>query len=97
VTPRRVAWCGDATDPASTPDIPADYLQRVKAMHESGGSGSIGYRYDWKEAEARRQILRTHTTAVSARMLYEIANVRRAPARALLLRGVACWCLPRLM
>ena len=33
------------------------------------------YRYNWKEDEARKQILRTHTTAVSARMLYEIANV----------------------
>lgn len=33
------------------------------------------YRYDWKREEAEKNILRTHTTAVSARMLYEIANV----------------------
>jgi len=54
--------------------VPEDYLQRVKTMHETGGSGSIGYRYDWKREEAQKYILRTHTTAVSARMLYQIAN-----------------------
>ncbi len=36
------------------------------------------YRYDWKREEAEKYILRTHTTAVSARMLYEVANVRLA-------------------
>jgi phenylalanyl-tRNA synthetase alpha subunit len=51
-------------------------VERVKAMHETGGAGSIGYRYDWKREEAEKYILRTHTTAVSARMLYEVANVR---------------------
>ena len=32
------------TDPAATPisTVPADYLQRVKQTHESGGFGSIG-------------------------------------------------------
>lgn len=34
------------------------------------------YRYDWKREEAEKYILRTHTTAVSARMLYEVANAR---------------------
>ena len=34
------------------------------------------YRYDWKREEAEKYILRTHTTAVSARMLYEVANVK---------------------
>ena len=35
---------------------------------------SKGYRYVWKMAEALRNILRTHTTAVSARKLYEIGQ-----------------------
>ena len=61
--------------PAVTPSIPADYLERVRAMHERGGHGSIGYRYEWAEGEARKNLLRTHTTAVSARMLYQLANV----------------------
>merc|ERR1719453_1287250 len=43
-------------------------------MHVSGGSGSIGHRCPFDEKEARKQILRTHTTAVSARMLYQLAN-----------------------
>ena len=47
---------------------------RVKEMHERGGGGSIGYRYDWKEEEARKNIMRTHTTAISSQMLYKLAN-----------------------
>ena len=35
-------------EPASTVSVPEDYYERVKAMHEVGGSGSIGYRYDFK-------------------------------------------------
>lgn len=30
--------------------------------------------YDWKIEEAQKNLLRTHTTAVSARMLYKLAN-----------------------
>eukprot|EP01087_Luapelamoeba_hula_P007312 TRINITY_DN1790_c0_g1_i1.p1 TRINITY_DN1790_c0_g1~~TRINITY_DN1790_c0_g1_i1.p1 ORF type:complete len:525 (+),score=105.41 TRINITY_DN1790_c0_g1_i1:21-1595(+) len=62
------------TEPAKTLSYPADFCQRVKAMHETGGFGSIGYRYDWKEEEASKNVLRTHTTAVSTRALYELAQ-----------------------
>jgi len=61
------------SSPAAAKDIPADYMQLVKTMHESGGQGSTGWRYDWSEIEARKNILRTHTTAVSARTLHELA------------------------
>ena len=50
------------------------YVQRVKEMHERGGHGSQGYQYDWSLEESKKNILRTHTTAVSARMLYQIAQ-----------------------
>jgi len=53
---------------------PADYVARVQAMHERGGEGSIGYRYNWSLAEAQKNILRTHTTAVSSRTLFELAK-----------------------
>ena len=43
-------------------------------MHSTGGYGSQGYGYDWKLDEAAKNLLRTHTTAVSARMLYKLAN-----------------------
>ena len=62
------------THPDRCRQVPEDYLQRVKAMHEAGGEGSIGYRYDWKREEAEKNILRTHTTAVSSRMLHALAQ-----------------------
>jgi len=62
------------SDPAQTLQIPQDYMAQVKQVHSQGGWGSIGYRYDWQESEARKNILRTHTTAVSSRMLYKLAQ-----------------------
>jgi phenylalanyl-tRNA synthetase alpha chain len=62
------------SSPAAAQDIPRDYLEAVKDMHERGGQGSIGWRYDWSEDEARKNMLRTHTTAVSARTLHEMAQ-----------------------
>ena len=38
------------------------------------------YNYDWKMEEAEKNILRTHTTAVSARMLYKLAQEVMTPA-----------------
>lgn len=49
-------------------------MNRVKAMHESGDDESIGWRYDWDIEEAKKNLLRTHTTAVSSRMLYKLAQ-----------------------
>lgn len=62
------------SDPAETRFIPEDYMERVKEMHTNGGNGSYGWRYDWKLTEAKKNLLRTHTTAVSARMLYKLAQ-----------------------
>ncbi|MEM2740251.1 MAG: phenylalanine--tRNA ligase subunit alpha, partial [Candidatus Bathyarchaeia archaeon] len=45
-------------------------VERVKAAHEHGGdTGSRGWRYLWSEDEARRCLLRTHTTCLSARTI----------------------------
>lgn len=60
--------------PGRAQDIPVGYLSAVKEMHEVGGQGSIGWRYDWSEDVARENILRTHTTAVSARTLYQMGQ-----------------------
>ena len=35
---------------------------------------SFSYRYDWLMEETEKNVLRTHTTAVSARMLYKLAQ-----------------------
>ncbi|XP_072019308.1 phenylalanine--tRNA ligase alpha subunit-like [Amphiura filiformis] len=61
-------------DPEFAHEFPMDYLERVKKVHSEGGYGSQGYKYDWKLSEAKKNILRTHTTAVSARMLYKLAQ-----------------------
>lgn len=50
------------------------YLEDIKAVHQDGKFGSIGYRYPWKEEEALRMVLRTHTTAISSAMLKELAK-----------------------
>lgn len=64
------------SNPSTTPvdRLPADYLKRVKSVHEKGGYGSTGYVYDWKVEEAQKNLLRTHTTAVSSRYLYQLAQ-----------------------
>jgi phenylalanyl-tRNA synthetase alpha chain len=49
-----------------------EYLEKVKEVHSKGGYGSQGYRYDWKFEEAQKNLLRTHTTSASARMLYKL-------------------------
>lgn len=49
-----------------------EYLERVKTVHNKGAYGSQGYRYDWKLEEAQKNLLRTHTTSNSARMLYQL-------------------------
>lgn len=60
------------SDPKSSKNFPMDYLEEVKNVHSRGGYGSQGYGYDWKIEEAEKNLLRTHTTAVSARMLYKL-------------------------
>ncbi|OEL12684.1 Phenylalanine--tRNA ligase alpha subunit, cytoplasmic [Dichanthelium oligosanthes] len=68
--------------PAATRQLPEDYLEKVKQIHQSGGYGSKGYGYDWKRDEAEKNLLRTHTTAVSTRMLYKLAQEKPfAPKR----------------
>ena len=67
---------------AATLDVPMDYLERVRATHEDGGTNldvaynakSVGWRYEWEEAESRKNLLRTHTTAVSSRTLFKLAQ-----------------------
>jgi phenylalanyl-tRNA synthetase alpha chain len=44
-------------------------VEIVKKSHESGVSGSTGWRYQWKDIEARKNVMRTHTTVLSARTI----------------------------
>ncbi|CAG8563043.1 2560_t:CDS:10, partial [Ambispora leptoticha] len=64
-------------DPATSTQFPMNYLERVKKVHSEGGYGSIGYGYNWKIEEAQKLLLRTHTTAVSSYMLYQLAKEKQ--------------------
>ncbi|KAH8693794.1 phenylalanyl-tRNA synthetase beta chain cytoplasmic [Talaromyces proteolyticus] len=57
-----------------------EYWDNVRAVHETGKYGSVGYRYPWNPDESLRLVLRTHTTSVSTYMLHKLAANPR-PAR----------------
>lgn len=50
-------------------DLPEEYIEPVKEMHEKGGGISRGWGGKWSEDVARKQVLRTHTTAVTIKYL----------------------------
>ena len=56
-----------------TCDLPDEDLVKLTAeTHETGGeTGSIGWKYDWSEDIARQSVLRTHTTGISTKHLFE--------------------------
>jgi len=47
-------------NPAECNSVPAGYVDRVKETHEHG------YEYPWQIDEAKKNLLRTHTTAISS-------------------------------
>jgi phenylalanyl-tRNA synthetase alpha chain len=47
----------------------------VKKAHEGGIDGSRGWQYDWSEEEAKKLVLRAHTTPLSAQTLYELSKL----------------------
>jgi phenylalanyl-tRNA synthetase alpha chain len=49
-----------------------EIVNKIKESHEKGAGGSKGWRYNWKEKDAERVLLRTHTTCVSAKTLTQI-------------------------
>jgi phenylalanyl-tRNA synthetase alpha chain len=69
------------SEPRTSSHFPLEYLQKVKQVHSKGGYESQGYGYDWKIEEAEKNLLRTHTTAVSARMLYRLAREGFKPSK----------------
>ena len=52
-------------------------VEAIKEAHEhGGGTGSVGWRYRWNPDDARRNVLRTHTTVLSAKKLYALRNAK---------------------
>lgn len=54
---------------ATVCDLPEKYVAPVKEMHETGAGISRGWGGKWSEGVARKQVLRTHTTAVTIKYL----------------------------
>jgi len=47
-------------------------IKAVKNSHEKGVDGSKGWQYNWDEEEAKKLVLRTHTTCLSAQTLAKL-------------------------
>ena len=58
-----------------------EIVSNVKKAHEGGIKGSKGWQSKWKENEAKKVVLRTHTTCLSARTLLQIAKNKEFPAK----------------
>ncbi|MEF8874484.1 MAG: phenylalanine--tRNA ligase subunit alpha [Candidatus Thermoplasmatota archaeon] len=53
-------------------DIEEGVMERVKGIHKDGSdTRSKGWQYEWSEEEARKGVLRTHTTVASIKHLAE--------------------------
>ena len=66
-------------NPVSCNRVPDEaYLERVRKTHEDGldGPGSKGYGPGWSKEETMKNVLRTHTTAISSQMLYNMAQYK---------------------
>jgi phenylalanyl-tRNA synthetase alpha chain len=49
-------------------------VEKIKKSHEKGVAGSKGWQYEWNEEEAKKTVLRTHTTCLSA---HTLANLKK--------------------
>jgi len=47
-------------------------VRKIKQAHEKGVDGSKGWNYDWNEENAKKLVLRTHTTCLSAQTLADL-------------------------
>jgi len=64
-----------------TEELPnKNLVKAVKDSHEKGVAGSKGWEYEWKEELAKKTVLRTHTTCLSAQMLSKIKE-KNIPAK----------------
>ena len=56
-------------------------VEEIKKAHEGKIKGSKGWNYEWCEDDAKKVLLRTHTTGISAKTLREIAEKKEFPAK----------------
>lgn len=54
-------------------NLPKEILDKVKNVHENGGNtGSKGWQYKFNIDESKKNVLRTHTTVLSAKTISEL-------------------------
>lgn len=58
-----------------------NFVEVVKKSHEGGTDKSKGWQYQWKEEDAKKVLLRTHTTCLSVRTLRKVAEKGEFPAK----------------
>ena len=56
-------------------------VYKTKQAHEGGLDSSYGWQYEWNEEDAKKVLLRTHTTCLSSRKLRDIAKSGEFPAK----------------
>ena len=56
-------------------------VKEVKNAHEKGVDKSEGWKYDWAEEEAKKLVLRTHTTCLSAQTLASLDIKKDLPKK----------------
>lgn len=49
-------------------------VNKIKKAHEQGVDGSKGWKYKWDAEEAKKLVLRTHTTCLSAQIISKLKN-----------------------
>jgi len=56
-------------------------LHNIQMAHEGGIDDSRGWEYKWDEEDAKKVLMRTHTTSLSARKLRELRDTNEFPAK----------------
>ncbi|MDO8517361.1 MAG: phenylalanine--tRNA ligase subunit alpha [Nanoarchaeota archaeon] len=56
-------------------------VESIKKAHENGMDGSKGWQYNWNEKDAKKVLLRTHTTCLSIQTLKKIAENKEYPSK----------------
>jgi len=64
---------------AKLPD--KELVKQVKEAHEGKIKGSKGWQENWEEEDAKKVVLRTHTTCLSAQTLKKIKENKEFPAK----------------
>ncbi len=66
-------YLGGKAEKGKLPDV--SLVKKVKAVHENGGTtGSRGWNYSWSEEEAKKNVLRTHTTVLTSQTLSKLKD-----------------------